>query len=125
MNEENKQDNISECIQKSFDIVAEVYEESSFLLKDLAAELEKKGFVKIKGNEISTSTSKHIDKPRDWLPRYATLFFEHNAEPNSKRLLSATVMYFDPELFKPCLIMGVVENFDGRYHYCPKKIVLI
>lgn len=112
-NETNEYEILSENVKTSFDNVVKIYEESSLLLKDLDAELEKLGFGKIKGNEISTSTSKHIDRPRDWLPRYATLFFEAKAEPNSKRLLSATVMYFDLELFKPCLIMGVVENFDG------------
>lgn len=116
-NEINEQKILSENVKTSFDNIVTVYEESSLLLKDLDAKLEKIGFGKIKGNEISTSTSKHIGKPRDWLFRYATLFFKAKDEPNSKRLLSATVMYFDLELFKPCLIMGVVENFDDTKNY--------
>ena len=113
-NETNEQKILSENVKTSFDNIVKVYEESSLLLKDLDAELEKIGFGKIKGNEISTYISKHVDKPRDWLFRYATLFFEATAEPNSERLLSATVMYFDLEPFNPCLIMGVVENFDDN-----------
>ena len=43
-NESKKRGNLSENIKASFDNIANVYEESSFLLNDLAAELEKHGF---------------------------------------------------------------------------------
>ena len=115
-NETIKPEILSENVKISFDNIANVYEESSLLLKDLDTELEKKEFKKIQGNEIGTyMLSKHIDKPRYWLARHAVLSFKIKAEPDSKRLLFATVNYFDlvPKAVKPYLIMGVCETFDG------------
>ena len=114
-NESKKPEDLSEHIKISFDNTVKVYEESSLLLKDLVAELEKIGFEKVKGNEISAYVSKHIDKPRNWLAGYAALSFKIKAEPDSKHLLFATVIYFDlvPKAVKPYLIMGVCEMFDG------------
>ena len=114
-NEVKTQENLSACIKNSFDIVARVYEESSFLLKDLAEELEKMGFEKLQGNEIGTETSRLIDKWKKWLPRYASFFFKSKDELDSKRLLSITAIYFDIDLkvVKPYFIIGVSEMFDG------------
>ena len=99
-------------VKTSFDNIVKVYEESSLLLKDLIAEIEKKGFRKKRGNEIGSYISKHIDAPKNWFARYATLFFE---AIGSKYSLSATIIYFDDlEPFKPCLIMGVIKNIDGN-----------
>ena len=120
-NEINQQDNLSECIKKSFDIVAEVYEESSFLLKDLAVELERLGFEKEPAGSIGTTdVKKDINSPRYWLPRYASLVFGATAEPRSKRMLSLSISYFDldPKAMKPYLLMGVGEMFKRDYwHY--------
>ena len=106
---------LSENVKISFDNIIKVYEESSLLLKDLVAELEKIGFEKVKGNEISAYVSKHIDKPHNWLAGYAALSFKNKAEPDSKRPLFVTVIYFDlvPKAVEPYLIMGVCEMFDG------------
>ena len=114
-NETNEQKTLSENVKISFDNIVKVYEESSLLLKDLVAELEKKEFEKIQGNEIAAYVSKHIDKPQWWFPSYASFSFKRKDEPDSKRLLSATVLYFDfdPKVLKPYLIMGVCEMFDG------------
>lgn len=103
-------------VKTSFDNIVKVYEESSFLLKDLVTEIEEKnsekGFRQKKGNEIGSYISKHLGNPKYWFARYATLFFE---AIGSKYSLSATIIYFhDLESFKPCLIMGVVKNIDGN-----------
>lgn len=119
-NEGKKQDDLSECIKQSFDIVAEVYDESSFLLNDLAVKLEKLGFEKLNERTITKDLSKHINYPRYWLTRYAALFFTAKAEPNSKRLLSTTISYFDVELkaSKPFIIVGVGEKSgNGNWEY--------
>ena len=113
-NELNKQDNLPECIKNSFDIVAAVYEESSFLLNDLATELKNLRFNNLaKKNVISTGTSTSIDWPNWWFPRYVTLFFK--AEADSNRILLATVNYFGPnteDAVKPFLIVGIGEMSD-------------
>lgn len=117
-NETIKPEILSENVKISFDNIANVYEESSLLLIDLAAELEEIGFEKLKGMKNSVGTtdlSRDINWPRYWLIRYATLFFQTETEPDGNRLLSATVIYFDlePKAVKPYLIIGVCEKFDG------------
>ena len=118
-NESNTPENIIENINASFNNIAKVYEETSFILKDLAAELEKLGYEKIpKGNSLGTTyVSKNINSPRYWLTRYAALFFKIKAEPDSKRLLSTTVSYFDldTKAMDPWLIVGVGEKSDSDH----------
>lgn len=112
----NKQDNLPECIKNSFDIVATVYEESSFLLNDLATELKNLRFNNLATkNVISTGTSTSMDWPNWWFPRYVTLFFQAEAEADSNRILLATVNYFGPNTegaVKPFLIVGIGEMSD-------------
>lgn len=121
-NETNEQKILSENVKISFDNIVNVYEASSFLLKDLIAELET-GFDRLEGmrNAVGTTDlSRDINWPSYWLVRYATLFFRAKTEPDSKRLLSATVIYFDlvPKPVKPYLVMGVGDMFDGgSYEY--------
>ena len=118
-NESKKPEDLSEHIKVSFDNIAKVYEESSFLLKDLVAGLEKLGFEKLpKGDSIGTTyVTKNINSPRYWLTRYAALFFGATAEPESNRLLSLSISYFDldPKAMKPYLIVGVGEMSENDY----------
>lgn len=96
-------------------------QESSLLLKDLAAELEKLGYKKEPtGNTIGTTDLKrNINSPRNWLVRYAALLFWPTDEPKN-RLLSLCISYFDldPKAMKPYLIVGVGEMYkSGYWHY--------
>ncbi len=116
-NKSKKPEDLSEIIKTSFDNVAKVYEESSFLLKDLVAGLEKLGFEKTPTGETigTTDVLKKINFPRYWLIRYASLFFWATGEPKSNRLLSLSISYFDldPKAMKPYLIVGVGEMFKS------------
>lgn len=116
-NETIKPEILSKNVKISFDNIANVYEESSLLLKDLVAGLEKLGFQKTPtGDSIGTTyVSKNINSPRYWLTRYAALFFWATAEPKSNRLLSFSISYFDldPKAMKPYLIVGVGEMFES------------
>lgn len=120
-NEAIKPEILSENIKISFDNIANVYEESSLLLKDLAAELEKLGHEKAPtGNTIGTTDLKRdMNSPRYWLVRYAALLFWPSNEPKN-RLLSFCISYFDlaPRAMKPYLIVGVGEMYKSDYwHY--------
>ena len=120
-NDSNTPENLSENVKTSFDNIVKIYEESSILLGDLVAELEKKGLKKIKGNEMSSYMSKLIDSPKYWFVRYAVLFFKAKDQQDNYRLLSITVCYVD-HVFKaiePYLIVGVGEtpNFDVSKDY--------
>ena len=121
LNNSNKPENLSENVKTSFDNIFKVYEESSFLLQDLVAELEKKRFEKIKGNEMSSYISKHIGSPRYWFVRYAVLFFKAKDQQDNNRLLSITVCYVDhvSKAIEPYLIVGVGEtpNIDVSKDY--------
>ena len=118
-NESIATENLTENIKASFDNITKIYEESSFLLKDLAAELEKLGYEKEpRGNSIGTTyVSKNINSPRYWLTRYAALFFRTKAKPDYNRLLSTTVIYFDhePTAIDPWLIVGVGEKSESAH----------
>ena len=116
-NETNEPEILSENVKISFDNIANVYKESSFLLKDLVVGLEELGFQKTPaGDSIRTDfVSKNLNSPRYWLTRYAALSFRATAEPESNRLLYFSISYFDlePKAVKPYLIIGVCEKFDG------------
>lgn len=118
-NKVKTQENLSACIKNSFDIVVQVYEESSFLLQELTAELEGLGFENLNGNLISTRDVKtQIGEPRYWMTRFAALFFRPRNKQDSRRILSTNISYFDLELkaMKPYLVVGVgVEVSDGRW----------
>jgi len=106
-------------IINSFENIAKIYEETSYLLKDFSEAITKHKFVSISGNSIGTTyVSKSIDSPRYWLTRYAALFFKPKNQKDNSPLLSVTIGFYDlePKATEPFLILGVVEEMNH-----PKK----
>ena len=108
----NDQD-MTDNVKNSFDNVAKIYEETSFLLKDFSKEITGLGFDKEMPNDgIGTHGSTSIDYPKQWPVRYASLFFMPKDQVDKKRYVCITAIFYDDsgELITPCLVTGVIKT---------------
>ncbi len=114
--------NETQNVINAFETVSKIYEETSFLIKDFSAELNKLGFVSALPNKVSMGTngSASLKYPKYWSLLYGAWFFRHCNQKDNCHWICITVSFFDLDLkADPRLLLGVLKRRDnsGEYAY--------
>jgi hypothetical protein len=105
------------ALRPILDYVGQVYEETALLMKDLAAELKRRGFRSLVGNINGSNNSRLLDWPRQWLPRFVSGYWVPEGAPEKGRkttYVAVSVLFADlsDRAVEPLLVYGLVSAMD-------------
>ncbi|GAI07086.1 unnamed protein product [marine sediment metagenome] len=116
----NTINNLETQIKITFENLIKIYSESSKLLLDASALLDKEGFYCPHGNTLGTNQSKNINNPADWITPYGARYFISDDHP--KVLLGISIIFIGPRNHpvEPLVVFGkfeMKEEIKSNYEY--------